>query len=117
MDQRLEKEKSMLPQHGGVPNFRLRPSGPVLLVLALVLITGLLLTLSFHLDAAPGDLAAQNRTRLSLIITLLLSSFILLAGTGRLWYPHLWKHGNSQRHHRRRSREHRRPSGSSGRSR
>lgn len=107
----------MLPQHGGVPNFRLRPSGPALLALAIVLITGLLLTLSFYMNADPGDLAAQNRTKLSLIITLLLSSFILLAATGRLWYPHLWTRGNSQRHHRRRSREHRRRSGYSGRSR
>lgn len=106
----------MLPQHGGVPNFRLRPSGPVLLTLALVLITGLLLTLSFYLHAGPGDLAAQNRTKLSLIITLLLSFFVILAGTGRLWYPHLWTRGNSQRHHRLRSREHRRRSEYSGRS-
>lgn len=92
----------MLPQHGGVPNFSLRPSGPALLLLALVLVSGLLLTLSFYLNADPGDLAAENRTRLSLIITLLLSFFILLAGTGRWWHPHLWKHGNSQRQHRRR---------------
>ena len=106
----------MLPQHGGVPNFRLRPSGPVLLLLALVLTTGLLLTLSFHLQTDPGDLAAQNRTKLSLIITLLLSAFILLAGTGRWWHAHLWKHGNSQRQHRRRRGYRRRYSGYSSRS-
>jgi len=92
----------MLPQHGGVPNFRLRPSGPTLTALALVLITGLMLTLSFHLNSDPGDLAAENRVKLSLIITLLLSCFVLLAGTGRWWHPHLWKHGNSQQQHRRR---------------
>jgi hypothetical protein len=86
---RLEKETRMLPQHGGIPNFRLRPSGPTLLVLVLVLIIGLLLTLSFYLQADPGDLAAQNRTKLSLIITLLLACFVLLAGTGRWWHPHL----------------------------
>jgi len=102
----------MLPQHGGVPNFRLRPSGPMLLTLALVLVTGLMLTISFHLNADAGDLAAKNRTNLSLIITLLLAFFVLLAGTGRWWHPHLWKHGNSQRRHR-----HRRRSGYSSRSR
>ena len=94
----------MLPQHGGVPNFRLRLSGPILLLLALVLITGGMLTLSFHLHADPGDLTAQSRTKLSLIITLLLAFFVLLAGTGRWWHPHLWRHGNSQkkrRHHHR----------------
>jgi hypothetical protein len=76
-----------------------------------------MLTLSFHLHAEPGNLAAQNRTKLSLIITLLLAFFVLLAGTGRWWHPHLWKHGNSQRQHRRRHGSHRRRSGYSSRSR
>jgi hypothetical protein len=100
----------MLPQHGGVPNFNLRISGPILLLLALVLISGSMLTLSFYLNADPGDLAAQNRARLSLIVTLLLSFFVLLVGTSRWWYPHLWRHGNSQRQHRHRHhrREHHR---------
>ena len=92
----------MLPQHGGVPNFRLRINGPTVALLILVLLTGLLLTLSFHLQSDPGDLVAQNRVKLSLIITFLLSFFILLAGTGRWWYPHLWRHGNSQQQHRHR---------------
>jgi hypothetical protein len=92
----------MLPQHGGVPNFSLRIPGPILLLFALVLLTGGMLTLSFHLNAEPGDLAAQSRVKLSLIITLLLSVFILLAGSGRWLHPHLWKHGNSQRQHRHR---------------
>jgi hypothetical protein len=94
----------MLPQHGGVPNFSLRIPGPFLLLLALVLITGILLSLSFYLNAEPGDWAAQSRVKLSLIITGLLSVFVLLAGTGRWWHPHLWKHGNSQRQHRHRRR-------------
>ncbi|MDD3275422.1 MAG: hypothetical protein PHP93_00020 [Kiritimatiellales bacterium] len=100
----------MLPQHGGVPNLKLRLSGPILLLLALVLITGLMLTFSSYTHAEPGDVVAQNRTKLSLIITLLLSFFILLAGTGRWWHPHLWRQGNSQRHRRRghRSRSYRR---------
>ncbi len=97
----------MLPQHGGVPNFSLRIPAPILTLLILVLITGLMLTLSFHLNADEGDLAAQSRVKLSLIITLLLSFFILLAGTGRWWHPHLWKHGRSKRPHRRRGYHHR----------
>jgi hypothetical protein len=101
----------MLPQHGGVPNFSLRIPGPILLLLALVLLTGSMLTLSFHLNADPGDVAAQSRVKLSLVITLLLSFFILLGGTGRWWHPHLWKHGNSQRQHRRRRGHHRHRSG------
>jgi hypothetical protein len=97
----------MLPQHGGVPNFRLRIPGPIIELLVLVLISGLLLTLSFYLNADPGDTAAQNRTKLSLIITLLLTFFIFLVGTGRWWHAHLWKHGNSQKQHRHRTRQHR----------
>lgn len=92
----------MLPQHGGVPSFSMRIKGPVLALLILVLVTGTLLTISFHLHTDPGDLAAQNRANLSLIITLMLSFFILLVGTGRWWYPHLWRRGNSQKHHRHR---------------
>ena len=91
----------MLPQHGGVPNFNLRIPAPILTLLILVLITGLMLTLSFHLNADEGDLAAQSRVKLSLLITLLLSFFILLSGTGRWWHPHLWKHKGSHRPHRR----------------
>ncbi len=100
----------MLPQNGGVPNFRLRINGPILALLILVLVTGILLTISFHVQADPGDLAAQNRVKLSLIITLMLSFFTLLVGTGRWWHPHLWRHGNSQKQHR-----HRRKHGHSSR--
>jgi hypothetical protein len=92
----------MLPQHGGVPNFSLRINGPILVALTLVLITGGLLTLSFYLNADPGDLAAQNRVKLSLIVTVLLSIMLLILGTGRWWHPHLWRRGNSQKHHRHR---------------
>ncbi|MCU0857884.1 MAG: hypothetical protein MUC65_05710 [Pontiellaceae bacterium] len=93
----------MLPQHGGVPNFRMRITGPILLLLGFVLITGILLSLSFHFYSDPGDPATQNKIRLSILVTFLLSSFILLVGTNHWWYPHLWHHGNSQKHHRRRT--------------
>ena len=92
----------MLPQHGGVPNFSMRIRGPILVLLLLVLIIGSLLTLSFYLQGRDGGLGANNLATLSFIITLLLSFFILLAGTGRWWHRHLWKRGNSQKHHRRR---------------
>ncbi|MBI9020539.1 MAG: hypothetical protein JEZ10_04710 [Verrucomicrobia bacterium] len=94
----------MLPQHGGVPNFNLRINGPILVALTLVLITGGLLTLSFYLNADPGDLAAQNRVKLSFIVTAMLSAMLLILGTGRWWHLHLWRRGNSQKHHRRRHR-------------
>lgn len=97
----------MLPQHGGVPNFSLKIPGPLKVLLILVLLTGTMITLSFHLYSEPGDLAAENRTKLSLIITLLLTFFIFLAGTGRWWHPHLWRHGNSQKQHQHRTRKHR----------
>jgi len=97
----------MLPQHGGVPNFNMRLSGPILAALALVLITGLLLSLSFYLNMNPGDLAAQNRLKLSILVTLVLSIFILLVGTGRWWHFHLWRRGNSQKHHQHRNKHNR----------
>jgi len=92
----------MLPQHQGVPNFSMRIKGPVLALLILVLLTGLLLTLSLFLNADDGDFQAQNRAKLSLIITLILSTFILVIGTGRWWHPYLWQRGNSRKHHRHR---------------
>ncbi len=92
----------MLPQHGGVPNFRLRINGLTIALLTLVLMTGVMLTVSFHLNAAPGDFAAQTRVKLSLIITILLSFFILLVSTERWWHPHLRQHSNSQLKHRHR---------------
>ena len=97
----------MLPQHEGVPNFSMRIRGPMLVFLILVLVTGILVTLSFSLNADAGDLAAQNRVKLSFIVTLLLSVFILLAATGRWWHPHLWRRGNSQKHHRHRHKHNR----------
>ena len=89
----------MLPQNGGVPNFTLRISGPILTALILVMVSGTLLTLSFHLHTEPGDLAAQNKVKLSFIITVLLSAMLLIVGTERWWYAHLWNRGNSQKHH------------------
>ncbi len=96
----------MLPQHGGVPNFRLRISGPIIALLVLTLLFGLLITLSLYLNVEPGDVTAKCNATLSLIITLLLAFFILLVGTGRWWHLHLWRHGNSQRQHRHRTRGH-----------
>jgi hypothetical protein len=80
-------------------------------LLIIVLVGGLMLTLSFHLNTDPGDLAAENRTKLSLMATLILSVLIFLAGTGRWWHPHLWRRGNSQKHHRHRIHQHRKHHG------
>ena len=90
----------MLPQHGGVPNFNLRISGPIWALLILVLISGSMLTLSLYLNADFGDLEAQNRVRLSLVVTLLLAFFVVLAGTGHWWYPHLRRGRNQKNRHR-----------------
>jgi len=102
-----QKGDLMLPQHGGVPNFSQRIPAPILTLFILALITGLLLTLSFYLTADEGDLAAQSRVKLSLLVTLLVSFFILLSGTGRWWRPHLWNHKSGHRPHRRRRSHHR----------
>jgi hypothetical protein len=78
-------------------------SAPVKILLVLVLMTGLMLTLSFYLNVEPGDVAAENRAKFSLVITLLLTSFVFIVGTARWWHPHLWRHQrNSQKSHRNR---------------
>lgn len=92
----------MLPQHGGVPNFRPKTPGPIKVLLVLILLVGLLLTLSLYMHMEPGDLAAENRVKLSLIITFLLTFVVFVAGASRWWYPHLRQHGNSQKKHRQR---------------
>jgi fumarate reductase subunit D len=97
----------MLPQHGGVPNFRMRIPAPAVILIVLVLLTGSMLSLSLFGHADAGDLAAINRAKLCAIATVLLTVMILIASTGRWWHPHLWHRGNSQKHHRKRTRHRR----------
>ena len=93
----------MLPQHGGTPNFRPRLSTPVVVTLSLVLVAGLLLTLSLSWNTDAGDLAARQLSRLCAIVTLLLAILILIVGTERWWHTYLWKQNrNPRRHHHRR---------------
>jgi len=100
---------AVLPQNGGVPNFRMRLPAPALVLAALILVTGSLLALMFNDGAYEGGFAAHNRTRLTVMITVLLTLLTLLAGSYRWWHPHLWRRGNSQSHHRRRIHGRRRP--------
>jgi hypothetical protein len=93
----------MLPQHGGVPNFSMRIKGPILALLILILFFGTMIALMFHLEAQSGDFHAEIKVRQTLMVTLVASAFILLGATCRWWHPHLWKHGNSQTHHRKRT--------------
>jgi hypothetical protein len=109
MDQKKRinpEDLEMLPQHGGVPNFSLRLKGPSLILLALVLITGLMLSFMFYRQMADGDISAELYMKQSLTATLLLCAIILLGSTWRWWHPHLWKHGNSQTRHRARTKGH-----------
>lgn len=108
----------MLPQHGGVPNFKIRISGPFLILLGMVLFTGLMLTLASYAHEDPGDVAARNRTKLCFVATILLSIFVLIIATARLWHSHLWKsrrkghsyrHRKHRHHHSSRHRSARRP--------
>ena len=94
----------MLPQHGGVPNFKIKLSGPTILGLSFTLVTGILIALMLFTTSDPGDLQAGNQIRFILVVTFLLCAFIFLLGTGRWWYPHLWKsQRNSQSAHRQRT--------------
>ena len=99
----------MLPQYGGVPNYKIRISGPALLMLVLVLVTGGMLALSFHLYSDGGDYEVRNRITLTLLVTGVAAVFVLLVATNRFWHLHLWadvRDRKRRKHHGKRHGQH-----------
>lgn len=96
----------MLPQHGGVPNYRMRISGPAWLMLSLVILTGGMLALSFHLYSDGGVEEVRSRVLLTLLVTGVLAVFILLVATNRFWQAHLWADAKQRKEKKKKRRAH-----------
>ncbi len=106
---------------GTVPHFSMKPHPMMLGGFFLVLIVGGLLALSFFVkDEGAGDY--RMRGVLVLMITGLISFFLLILMTAKLWFPHLWKKNSTHARHKQHSAYHpsnrngpRRDQGRSGR--
>jgi hypothetical protein len=90
---------------GKVPHFSMRPHPVVSTVLVFVLIIGLLVAMSFfHKEEGTGHY--RHYGILALIITGLLSLFLAILATAKMWFPHLWKKNSTHKRHRQHTRNH-----------
>jgi len=83
----------------------MRPHPIVSGLLILVPITGILLAMSFF-SYEDGTGIYFHRGILVLIITGILSFFLLILATSKLWFPHLWKKNSTHARHRQHTRHH-----------
>lgn len=90
---------------GKVPNFSMKPHPVLTGALILILIAGLLLALSFFAqDEGTGHYRQQGI--LILIITTILSIFLAILATSKLWFPHLWKKNSTHARHKQHTKYH-----------
>jgi len=90
---------------GKVPNFTMRPHPVISGLLMLVPVTGILLALSFF-SHEEGTGIFRQRGILVLIITGILSFFLVILATSKLWFPHLWKKNSTHARHKQHTRHH-----------
>jgi NADH:ubiquinone oxidoreductase subunit 5 (subunit L)/multisubunit Na+/H+ antiporter MnhA subunit len=90
---------------GKVPIFTLRPDPVVTLVLVMILIVGLLLTMSFF-SKEDGTGVFRQKGTLTLIITAILSICLAILATAKLWFTHLWKKNSTHARHKQHSKYH-----------
>ncbi len=79
---------NQMRSHGKVPMFKMRPHKGWLIASIVVLALGGLCFHNGHLD--PGDLPAQDRAHLILMISIILAGLMVIIATGRMWFAHLW---------------------------
>ena len=71
----------------------------------MILVVGLLLAMSFFSkDEGTGHFKQQGI--LTLIITAILSIFIIVIATAKLWYTHLWKKNSTHARHKQHTQYH-----------
>ncbi len=73
-----------------VPMFKLKPNNGLLVVALFVfIIGGLAAAYFFNEDAYADD---NHRGIFALVITGILTVFLVVAATARMWFRHLWHH-------------------------
>ncbi len=90
---------------GNVPHFTLRPHPMVSLALILVLIVGLLTTLSFF-SMEDGTGIHRQKGILVLVLTGIISIFLTIVATAKMWFTHLWKRNSAHARHKNHTRYH-----------
>ena len=83
----------------------MRPHPVITGAIILTLITGVLLAMSF-LAQEDGTGIHKRRAILVLIITGIMTIFLLILATSKLWFPHLWKRNSTHARHRQHTRHH-----------
>jgi len=95
----------MSPTKGKVPHFTLRPHPVVTMVLILVLVVGMLTTLSF-ISTDDGSGVQRQKGVLVLVLTLVISVCLTIVATAKLWFTHLWKRNSTHARHKQHSQFH-----------
>ncbi|AKJ65380.1 hypothetical protein [Kiritimatiella glycovorans] len=81
---------------GKVAMFRLRPNYGLLLFALIVLLLGLFGYAEMQREAETGNIDAQGRARLILVITVIICGISVIVATARLWFRHLWGEADSR---------------------
>ena len=95
----------MQHSRGKVPHFTLRPHPGVTIALILVLIIGLLGAFSL-LGKEDGSGQYRQQGVLVLIITGMLTFFLTIVATSKMWFTHLWKKNSTHARHKQHTRHH-----------
>ena len=90
---------------GKVPHFTMRPHPVITGLLILVPVSGLLLAMSFF-SYEEGTGLYYHRGILTLIVMGILWIFLLILGTSKFWFPHLWKKNSTHARHKQHTRYH-----------
>ncbi len=90
---------------GKVPHFSMRPHPVVSFALILVLVVGLLISMSlFYKEDGTGTFKQQGV--FVLIITAILTFCLSIMATSKWWHPHLWKRNSTHARHHEHTRHH-----------
>ncbi|MDF7825913.1 hypothetical protein P4B35_17925 [Pontiellaceae bacterium B12227] len=90
---------------GKVPHFSMRPHPAVTGLFIMILTVGLLLAMSFFAkDEGTG--AYKQQGILTLMITGILSFFLIIIATAKFWYTHLWKKNSTHARHKQHTQYH-----------
>jgi hypothetical protein len=84
----------------------MRPSPGITLALILVVIVGVLTSMSlFHKDEGVGGQYHQQGIFV-LVVTGILVMFLAILATSKFWFPHLWKKNSTHSRHKQHTRFH-----------
>ena len=83
----------------------MRPHPAVTGSLIFVLLIGFLVAMSFFAKE-DGTGVNMNRATITLIITGILTIFLVILATAKFWFPHLWKKNSTHARHKQHSKYH-----------